>query len=36
MTNGSTEIERYQSTGSLRRLNRTGIVQGPDAITKDI
>jgi hypothetical protein len=24
MTDGSTEIERYQSTGSLRRLNRTG------------
>ena len=24
MTNGSTEIERYQSTGSLRCLNRTG------------
>ena len=24
MTNGSTEVERYQSTGSLRRLNRTG------------
>jgi hypothetical protein len=24
MTNGSTEIERYQSAGSLRCLNRTG------------